>query len=184
MLYVFIAVLFYMEELLAMAPDWVNGVRSGEERFKIQNGTTILFRQIARDCAEVTALLERDLEREFGQLVKYTTEIVYSDEQGCAMTVSVTGKPQPIESGIKNALLQKARTAQKHAYVGLSRSDFIKFTKDKSPIIANTDPFSYCLRAVNAVQESIHGMVHVCWKDNVVQAYCVPKAEGCWKKDP
>lgn len=176
--------LFYMEEVVAMVPDWVNGLRSGEERFKLQNGTQTFFRQVGEDCEIAMRNVERDLEREFGMLVKYTNEITYEDERGCAVTISVGPHPAPLEVGIKSALLEKGRKAIKYAYVGLTRKEFVKYTKDKSPILFNEDINSHCMRAGSYKYESIHGMVHVCWKENTVQAFCVPKTDSCWKKKP
>lgn len=174
--------LIFIEELVA-APFWVESLRSGEERFKLQNGTTTFFRQLGQTCESAINLVEKDLVREFDMLVKYTTEVVYEDELGCAVTVSVGAKPEPRELEVNKALLEKAKTAQKHAIYGLTRDEFIRFTKDKSPIITNSDPYSYCLRATNTTQISVHGLVQICWKDNVIQGYCVPKADACWKKN-
>lgn len=177
--------LIYIEELLA-APAWVENLRGGEERFKLQNGTTTMFRQIARNCETAMKNLERDIEREYGELVKFTTEVIYEDELGCAVTASINNNKierKPV-IGIERALQLKALKAQKHAYVGLTYKEFKQFTKDSSPIVYNADPYSYCLRSVNTVYESIHGLVHICWKDQIILAHCIPEVGKCWKKLP
>lgn len=174
--------IFYMEELLAAAPDWVQGVRSGEERFKLPGNNYTLFRQIAQDCETAIRNVESDLEREYNRLVKYTTEVIYEDELGCAITVSVSRNPETRQLSIKNYMLKRAQMAQKHAVYGLTYVDFKRFTNDSSPILNN--PASWCLKAANTAFESVHGIVTICWKDEVIQAHCVPKAGACWRNAP
>lgn len=181
MIWLTVILFLYTENLLA-APDWVEGLRSGEERFKLKNGTTTIFRQLAQSCETAIANIEKDMEREFNSLVNYTTEMVYEDEQGCAVTVSVPANYKLKTTDIKTYMLKRAQMAQKHAYYGLTYKEFQKFTNDPSPILV--DSTGWCKRAVNTVYESVHGIVNICWKNNVIQAHCVPKAGACWKDAP
>lgn len=164
------------------APAWVSSLRSGEERFKLNQGSYTLFRQLGQDCETARKSLENDLQREFNKLVKYTTEIVYEDEKGCAVTVSVKGGGQEEVKELKEVLMERAEMAYKHAFPGTTYGEFQKFTNDSTPILRNPDINGLCRRGFNTYTESIHGPITLCWRDSVLLGYCVPSQEACRKR--
>lgn len=172
-------VLFYMEEILA-APMWLEGLRTGNERFKLQNGTTTLFRQLGQTCEIAFKRLEEDLEREYNMLVKYTTEIVYEDDLGCGITVSVGKIEKIIKEDVQKILIRIGKDAADNAYTGLTYKQFNKLVKHDSPILI--DSSTLCLSTTGTSQVSIHGPVQVCWKEGLIAGFCVPQAGTCFKK--
>lgn len=173
---------------ISAAPDWVEGLRSGEERVRTKNGSSTLYRRLADTCEKATRLVEEDIIREFNNLVVHKMEHIFQDmEKGyCAVVASVNEhinvEKEPLHG--KGLMLQKANKAKQNAYFGMSLEDFRKVTKDNSPIlIANKE--GMCFKHFKSLHVSVHGArIGICWANNIILGYCDPTSDVCETKFP
>lgn len=83
-------------------PQWVEGVRSGEEALKVTQGDKIFYRRIASvsdrnhsaSCELAITRAHEDLQKEFPDIprIPFTVEVMFYDPeyQDCAVTISLS----------------------------------------------------------------------------------------------
>lgn len=82
------------------APDWVQGIRSGQESLKVTNGNKTLYRRISsvsenenEACEDAINKAEEDVKREHPLFptIPYSLEVLYYDKgrNECAVTISI-----------------------------------------------------------------------------------------------
>jgi hypothetical protein len=149
-------------------PSWVDGIRSGEERLKVKNGTNTLFRRIASDesqekaCKKALISAENDIRNEYNADVPYTLEVLVYDkaQSDCAVTLSVgTAKVQePVEVVSPQKLVKdRAYLAQKYAVNGLTVREFQSYINDD--VKYAYDYKHICSRNFDTVVGSYHGNI-------------------------
>jgi hypothetical protein len=171
-------------------PSWVDGIRSGEERLKVKNGTNTLFRRIASDesqekaCKKALISAENDIRNEYNADVPYTLEVLVYDkaQADCAVTLLVgTAKVQePVEVVSPQKLVKdRSYLAQKYAVTGLRKEEFEWYIKE--PVVNETYYDQICRRNFDTESGSIHGNVRVCWRHRLIVGYCI--YNECMSKD-
>jgi hypothetical protein len=175
------------------APSWVSGIRSGDEGLKVSSSGKTFYRRLGQTCEKAIELAEQDIERDNQKLVKYTLEVLYNDSRhnDCAVTLSVnranfeavvtSDRPDDLE--VRNILRQRAVTAIKNAYTGMTYPAFKYLTKDAAPVVV-VDYTAPCFQSFRSVKTSIHGTAHICWNNGVVVGYCDTREGNCGTKNP
>lgn len=166
-----------------LAPDWVRSLRSGEERFKITNGNSLLFRRIAggytreHACDVAIAQTKADIKAEYPQYEKVaqSLEVLYydQDQQDCAVTMSV---PTPV----RTSPLTRSERAEKYAINGTKKAEFARLMGEQ--LYVGYDHKSACWQAFYQSGASYHDATSVCWQFGEVVGYCTNL--GCTRKYP
>lgn len=186
----FLPMLLIISACSHTVPSWVEGIRSGEERLKVKNGTSTLFRRIAshtdqeRACKSALINAENDIRNEYGKDIPYTLEVLVYDKShsDCAVTLSVGASNVKESINIvtpQKLVKDRSYLAEKYAITGLRKNEFEQFIKE--PILNNSYYNQKCFKHFSTQEASIHGNVIVCWEYGVVAGYC--KDGECHKKD-
>lgn len=148
-------------------PAWVSSLRSGEERFKLHHGNSILFRRIESTCDLAIAKAKEDIKAEWPQFEKvaHSLEVVYYDKnaQDCAVTLSV---PIPVRA----VGLSRSELIEKHARYGLKLPEFERLIKERVEV--EWDYRNACWKAFYQSGASYHDSIAVCWNFGHIVGYC------------
>lgn len=89
------------EPVKEVGPNWVSGIRTGEESLKVSQGTKTYYRRVAGNaeipkqtsCELAVIKAEEDIKKEYPLLPKipFSVEVLFYDEEykDCAVTLSV-----------------------------------------------------------------------------------------------
>lgn len=126
-----------------------------------------------QDCA-VTASIDSQLSKKYAEIKESYQASVDRQEE-------LLNKEHATEDEVTELLQLRAETATRYAQVGLTRTEFEKFTKDKVHL---SDAAGECQRVFRAPASSTHGTTQVCWSGEHVVGYCTTTDQTCWTKTP